>query len=129
MFKINNIRGNVSFDMLIIPNLIGNYISGEDKMSDADVRGDLDALIRDLGIIDANTGCPPASKDELRTVKIQLRAARIIADDIYRIRRTPLSRNSDRQVIRQLVDNWTENIKEFALALIERDSDRNKIKE
>jgi hypothetical protein len=95
-------------------------------MAEFAMHRNVDILVKDLGIVDAETGAPPASGEELHVVKLQLQAAQIIADDVRRIRKSAsFGRRSNGPIIRRLLENWVKNIEDFTLAVIARESGHN----
>ncbi|MDR2158287.1 MAG: hypothetical protein LBO02_03170 [Holosporaceae bacterium] len=82
------------------------------------MRDNLNALIKEFGIIDAETKARPVSKDEWRIIKIQLQAAKIIASDVRKISKV-YPHLSKCEIIKYLLNNWTKNIEDFASAMLE----------
>jgi hypothetical protein len=76
---------------------------------------DLDILINNFGIIDAETGVSSFSEEERCVIKIQLLAARVIGDDFQKIKEI-FPHLPDEEIIDHLLHNWTENIRDFTAA-------------
>jgi hypothetical protein len=78
--------------------------------------------MKDLKIIDPETGTTPISDDAQRIIGIQLMVAGIVADDARKIMKIS-PHLSEKKIIEYLLGNWTESIRDFASEMIAKQVD------